>query len=173
MPTAYLSLGSNLGDRFANLTRALARLDSDDIRVRTTSSVYETAPVGETLEPVPHYLNLVAEVDTMLSPDDLLKRTQAVEAALGRVPTFRWGPRAIDIDILLFDDLSFDSAGLQIPHPRMTERAFVLVPLHEIAPNIVLPDGTIPPQHLGKPEVAEQQLSRFEPQEAEHGLLPI
>jgi 2-amino-4-hydroxy-6-hydroxymethyldihydropteridine diphosphokinase len=142
MPIAFLSLGSNLGDREENLRVAMARLDSEDCRIVAVSGVVETEPVGETEQPVPNYLNCAVKVETALLPLELLERTQAVEREGGRTPTFRWGPRTIDIDILLYDRLSIATDRLTIPHPRLRERAFVLAGLAELAPDLTLPDGT-------------------------------
>jgi 2-amino-4-hydroxy-6-hydroxymethyldihydropteridine diphosphokinase len=136
---AYLGLGSNLGDRPENLGRAVALLGArDGVAVVRTSSVYETAPVGPAQ---PDFLNAVAEVDTTLSPRDLLEACLGVEEEMGRVRGERWGPRVIDVDLLLYDDERVDEPNLVVPHPRMHERAFVLVPLAELAPDVVLPDG--------------------------------
>jgi 2-amino-4-hydroxy-6-hydroxymethyldihydropteridine diphosphokinase len=136
---AYLGLGSNLGDRSENLRRAVALLGArDGVAVVRTSSVYETAPVGPSQ---PDFLNAVAEVDTTLSPRDLLEACLGVEEEMGRVRRERWGPRVIDVDLLLYGDERVDEPDLVVPHPRMHERAFVLVPLAELAPDVVLPDG--------------------------------
>lgn len=136
---AFLGLGSNLGDRSENLRRAVALLDArDGVRVVRTSSIYETEPVGP---PQPDFLNAVAEIDTTLSPRALLEACLGVEAEMGRVRRERWGPRVIDVDLLLFDDQRIDEPDLVVPHPRMHERAFVLVPLAELAPDLILADG--------------------------------
>jgi len=140
MPTAFLGLGSNIGDRKANLARAVAMLAAHpQIEVVDVSSIHETEPVGYTKQP--DFLNAVARVETTLRPRELLDVILAIEAEMGRERTIRWGPRVIDIDILLFDGEQVDEPGLQIPHPRMMEREFVLRPLAEIAPNLVLPNG--------------------------------
>jgi len=136
MAIAYLSLGSNLGDRGENLAVALKRLE-EKVKIVKVSSIYETEPVG--YEDQPWFLNLVCAVETGLSPQALLKLAKAIERKLGRRGTVRFGPRIIDIDILLYDGLTLDSPDLVIPHPRLAERAFVLVPLKEIAPNLVHP----------------------------------
>ena len=142
MRTAYLSLGSNLEDRETHLRSAIALLQSEAIRVVTVSGIYETSPVGETAKPVPDYLNIVAQVETSLTPFELLHATQAAELAEGRTPTYYWGPRVIDIDILLFERESVETETLSIPHPRIRQRAFALLPLLEIDPNALLPDGS-------------------------------
>jgi 2-amino-4-hydroxy-6-hydroxymethyldihydropteridine diphosphokinase len=140
MPTAFLGLGSNIGDRKANLARAVAMLAAHpQIEVVDVSSIHETEPVGYTKQP--DFLNAVARVETTLRPRELLDVILAIEAEMGRERTIRWGPRVIDIDILLFDGEQVDEPGLQIPHPRMMERQFVLDPLAEIAPDLVLPNG--------------------------------
>ena len=140
--TTYLCLGGNLGDRLAALTEALRLLDAtQEMHCIACSSVYETEPWG--VADQPNFLNLVAAYETTLAPADLLVACQAVEETVGRTPAFRWGPRLIDVDILLYGDQVVDSAepDLQIPHPRMTQRAFALVPLAEIAPDTSVPPG--------------------------------
>lgn len=138
---AFLGLGSNLGDRLDHLQHAVDLVDDDErTRVDGVSSVYETEPVGGP-EQGP-YLNLAVRVHTRRSPPALLELAGAVEAALGRVREERWGPRTIDVDILLYGDRRVARPDLQIPHPRLTERAFALVPLIEVAPGASLPDGT-------------------------------
>lgn len=134
MPTvAYLSLGSNLGDRAQNLRTAVSRLSSVG-EVLATSSLYETEPVEITDQP--WFLNCAVAVRTNLSPDELLNGVLEVEREMGRVRTRPKGPRLIDIDIVLYGDLIVDSEGLKIPHPAMVERSFVLQPLAEIAPEV-------------------------------------
>jgi len=140
MRTAFLGLGSNIGDRKANLARAVAMLAAHpQIEVVKVSGARETAPVGYAEQP--DFLNAVARVETTLRPRELLDAILAIEAEMGRERTIRWGPRVIDIDILLYDSEQVDEPGLQIPHPRMMERQFVLEPLAEIAPDLVLPNG--------------------------------
>lgn len=126
---AFIALGSNLGDRAAALRGAIEGLHARDIRVLRSSAVYETDPVGP---PQPAYLNAVIEVETDLDARALLERCLAVEADLGRERTERWGPRTIDIDLLTFGSQVVDEPGLVVPHPRMRERAFVLVPLGDL-----------------------------------------
>lgn len=138
---AFLGLGSNLGDRAGNLRRAIELLNAEPgIEVVASSSVWETDPVGGPSQP--DYLNAVVRARTDLAPHDLLRACLRAEAALGRVRNVRWGPRTIDIDVLLVDALEIDDADLTVPHPRMTERAFVLLPLLELDPGASLPDGT-------------------------------
>ena len=136
----YLGLGGNLGDRLAALTEALALLDATPgMKMLTCSSVYETEPWGVVDQP--RFLNLAAGFATTLSPQDLLAVCKQVESQVGRTESYRWGPRQIDVDILLYGDevVSCDKPDLQIPHARLAERAFALVPLAEIAPDAVVP----------------------------------
>jgi 2-amino-4-hydroxy-6-hydroxymethyldihydropteridine diphosphokinase len=133
--SAFLGLGGNIGDPAASIAAALRALDgSEDIAVEAVSSLYRTPPWGKTDQP--DFLNAVAKISTSLSPPDLLARCLEVEHALKRVRRERWGPRVIDIDILCYGDLAYSGEGLEIPHPRLAERAFVLVPLAEIAPQL-------------------------------------
>jgi len=136
---AFLGLGSNLGDRLANLQSVVDLLDAaQGIRVLRSSRVYETAPVGP---PQPDYLNAVVEVDTNLEAKALLEACLNVERRLGRVRGERWGPRSIDVDVLTYGEASIDEPGLTVPHPRMHERAFVLAPLLELVADPPLPGG--------------------------------
>lgn len=138
--TCYVGLGSNVGDRLANLRHAVTLLeDTEDIDVAAASRVYETNAVGP---PQPDFLNAVIEVRTALSADALLKRLKAVEREIGRSPSERWGPREIDLDLLTYGEASIEDADLVVPHPRMAERAFVLVPLAEIAADVRLTVGS-------------------------------
>jgi 2-amino-4-hydroxy-6-hydroxymethyldihydropteridine diphosphokinase len=132
--TVYLSLGSNVGDRLRNLEAALEQLAALDLRIVRTSAAYETEPVEYTAQR--WFLNLVAEVATELFPMQLLMRIGRVERALGRVRTIPKGPRTIDIDILLFGRTVVRTAKLEVPHPRMGERRFVLAPLADLAPEL-------------------------------------
>ena len=137
--SAYLALGSNLGDRLEHLRAAARKLESTKgIDVVRSSRVYETEPVGP---PQPQYLNAVIEVDTTLTPRELLDAARGVEDSLGRIRAERWGPRTIDVDILLYDERTVDEADLVIPHPRMHERGFVLLPLGELDADAMLPGG--------------------------------
>jgi 2-amino-4-hydroxy-6-hydroxymethyldihydropteridine diphosphokinase len=135
---AFLALGSNLGDRQALLRRGVAALPD----VVAVSPMYETDPVGGPGDQGA-YLNLVVELDTDLSPRELLEAAQRAEAGARRVRTERWGPRTLDVDVLLVGDEVVDEADLVVPHPRMWERAFVLVPLADLAPELVseMPSG--------------------------------
>jgi 2-amino-4-hydroxy-6-hydroxymethyldihydropteridine diphosphokinase len=132
----FLGIGTNLGDRPANLQKAIATLQRV-IQVEQTSKVYETPPWGFADQPA--FLNQVLSATTRLGPFELLAEIKTIETEIGRTPTFRYGPRLIDIDILFFDDLVLDEERLTIPHPHLTERAFVMVPLNEIAPQHVHP----------------------------------
>jgi 2-amino-4-hydroxy-6-hydroxymethyldihydropteridine diphosphokinase len=132
---AFLALGSNLGDRWAYLREAVAALPD----VIAVSPVYETEPVGGPAGQGP-YLNLVVELETELGPRQLLELAQGLEGAAGRVRGERWGPRTLDVDVLLVDDLEVDEPDLIVPHPRMHERRFVVAPLADLAPELA-PSG--------------------------------
>lgn len=133
----YLGLGANLGDREANLTEAVRRLRQSGIQVEACSSLYETEPVGYAGQP--RFLNAACQAKTDLTPEQLLKAVKDIEREMGRVPSFPNAPRPIDIDMLFYGDLVMDTPDLIIPHPRLAERAFVLTPLAEIAPEVVHP----------------------------------
>jgi 2-amino-4-hydroxy-6-hydroxymethyldihydropteridine diphosphokinase len=131
--TAYIGLGANLGDREAGINRALVELvRSGACGLEKVSSLYETEPVG--IREQPDFLNAVAEIETELAPVELLAVLREVERKIGRKETVKWGPRLIDLDILLYGDTSHAEDNLKIPHPEMHKRAFVLTPLAEIAP---------------------------------------
>lgn len=133
--TAYIGLGSNLGDREACLAQARARLaDLPGTEVVTASGIYETSPVGVLVQP--DFLNQVVEIRTTLSPHDLLAHLKRIERDLGRRPGLRWGPREIDLDILLIPGVEVCDEDLCVPHPRLAERAFALIPLAELAPDV-------------------------------------
>jgi 2-amino-4-hydroxy-6-hydroxymethyldihydropteridine diphosphokinase len=155
LKTVYLSLGSNLGDREANLRAALDRLEP-----RRISPIYETSPVDYRTQPF--FLNLVAEVETGLMPLQLLSRTQRIERELGRVREVPKGPRVIDIDILLFDARVMRTKRLEIPHPRMQDRRFVLVPLADLVPHLRHPVSglTIEEMRNALPETDSVRLMR-------------
>ena len=138
MALALIAFGGNVGRVEANLRAALeavARLPGT--RILRISALYRTAPVG--VEDQPFFLNGAASVETRLSPRDLLESLLAIERELGRTRDVRWGPRTVDLDLILYEDRVVDEAGLQVPHPRMQERGFVLVPLAEIAPAALHP----------------------------------
>lgn len=134
--TIFLSMGSNLGDRLTNLQDAIRSLPPI-IQLLSQSQIYETEPWGYTEQPA--FLNLVVKASTELSPKKVLTFIKDIEVALGRKATFRFGPRLIDLDILLYDDLVLNSPRLTIPHPRLSERGFVLIPLAELAPDLIHP----------------------------------
>ncbi|RVB75240.1 MULTISPECIES: 2-amino-4-hydroxy-6-hydroxymethyldihydropteridine diphosphokinase [unclassified Mesorhizobium] len=135
--TVYLSLGGNLGDPARSMGAALRMLDADkNTRVAVVSSLYRTPPWGKLDQP--DFLNAAAEISTALAPNALLDLCLDVERRLKRVREERWGPRLIDIDILVFGDRIIHETGLEVPHPRMLERAFVLAPLAEIAPGLTV-----------------------------------
>jgi 2-amino-4-hydroxy-6-hydroxymethyldihydropteridine diphosphokinase len=138
---AFLGLGANLGDRLATLQQAVDLLAERGVRAVASSRVWATAPLGGPADQ-PEFLNAVVEIDPdALEPEDVLAAAHAVEAALGRVREERWGPRTVDIDVLLWDDRKIDTADLTIPHPRLHERAFVVLPLLDLDPDPRLPDG--------------------------------
>lgn len=139
---AWLGLGGNLGDPQSAMAKALQAIDADPrTRVVAVSSVYRTPPWGKTDQP--DFLNAVAGVDTGRSPQELLDLCLAAEKGLKRVRAERWGPRTIDIDILLFGERTIDETRLEVPHPRMTQRAFVLLPLAEIQPELKIGARTV------------------------------
>lgn len=140
---AFLGLGGNLGDPRDAMASALRTIDADArSRVLAVSSIYRTPPWGRTDQP--DFLNAAAQVETGRSPRELLELCLDAEATLNRVRSERWGPRTIDIDILLFDDLTIDEPGLQVPHPRVAERAFVLLPLSDIASDTRISGKKVP-----------------------------
>ena len=138
MPTAYVGLGANLGDRDASIGDALRLLGGRvGVTVVAVSALRETDPVGRLEQP--RFLNGAAELDTTLPPRELLEALLDVEHQLGRERRERWGPRTIDLDLLLYGDAELDEPGLTVPHPRMHERRFVLEPLAELEPELVIP----------------------------------
>jgi len=138
MSIVYISLGSNLGNRVGNIKKAIESLRvRKDIKIKKESSIYETEPVGGPSQGF--FLNQVIEIETSFSPRDLVKFLKETEKKLGRKKEVRWEPRLIDLDILLFDNLILKEADLEIPHPRLSERKFVLKPLAEITPQLLHP----------------------------------
>lgn len=138
---AYISIGTNVGDRLANVRSAVELLgNTPGVAVLRTASLYETEPWGERNQP--WFLNSALEISTTLPPRDLLGAVKAVERAMGRTLSYRWGPREIDLDILLYEGVRWDAEALTIPHPRMRERLFVLLPLMELLPDWQDEDGT-------------------------------
>lgn len=146
MPTVYIAVGSNIGDRAHNLREAVHLLDRYAIRVKKVSSVYETEPVDYLDQP--WFLNAALRAETRLSPRELLTALRQIESHMGSHKLFPKGPRLIDLDILLYDDLTIDEADLQIPHPRMLQRNFVLAPLAEIGPDLRHPSWPSPAAEL-------------------------
>jgi 2-amino-4-hydroxy-6-hydroxymethyldihydropteridine diphosphokinase len=139
----YVGLGSNVGDRHAHLRAALDLLAEHGVDVEAVSSAYETEPVGEILDQ-PDFLNAAARIRTELEPEALLDVCKAIEVEQGRMLAGpRHGPRPLDVDLLLLGDLEVESARLRVPHPQVTARRFVLVPLLELDPDLALPDGTL------------------------------
>ncbi len=154
--TGYLGLGSNEGDRLGNLRAARAALARRGIRVTAASSVYETAPQGEVLDQ-PDFLNACLRIETELGPEELLDVCKAVERELGRAPARRrHGPRPIDVDVLLLDDVAWRSERLTLPHPEVTRRRFVLEPLLELDSGLTLPGGA--PLSEAAERVADQRV---------------
>ena len=141
MTTAYIGIGSNVGDRVVFARRAVAELgEAPGVRVDAVSSLYETSPVGG--PPQRSYVNLVVRIETDLEPRGLLETCKGIEARLGREPTdMRWGPRVVDLDILTFGSEKVNESDLEIPHPRLRDRRFVLVPLLELDPEASDPWG--------------------------------
>jgi 2-amino-4-hydroxy-6-hydroxymethyldihydropteridine diphosphokinase len=168
--TAYLGLGSNLAEPLWQLTRALQAIEEiRDVRLTRVSSFYETAPVGMVNQP--NFVNAVAEIDTTLSPRALLAALLEIEAAQARVRTVKNGPRTLDLDILLYGDQRIHEEALAIPHPRMHQRAFVLVPLAEVRPDVMIPGhGTASAllaqcdcrgvRQVGEPQQTQRQQSK-------------
>ena len=135
---AFIGLGSNLGDREASLRQALEHLaQAPETVVVRASSLYDTEPVG--VEDQPHFLNAVAQLETQLTPRQLLWNLMLIERRLGRVRSQRWGPRTIDLDLLLYEDAIIEDDDFQVPHPELSKRSFVLVPLVELEPLLVHP----------------------------------
>jgi 2-amino-4-hydroxy-6-hydroxymethyldihydropteridine diphosphokinase len=156
--TYHLGLGSNLGRRRSNLARARRLLAADGARIVAASSIYETEPVDAPGQP--WFLNQVVEVRTDKAPRAMLRLARAVEEALGRIRAVRKGPRTVDVDILLAGDLIIDSPGLIVPHPRLHLRNFVLVPLAEIAPGLVIPGFGRTARELARASVDPSRVAR-------------
>ena len=134
---AFIGIGTNIGDRKDNLNRALKLLgEIEKTLIKKVSSIYETAPVGYLNQAA--FLNIAVEIETLLDPFELMVFTSSIEKAIGRERLIKWGPRIIDLDILLYENEVVKTENLIIPHPRIGERAFVLIPLMEIAPEILL-----------------------------------
>lgn len=164
MSTAYIALGSNLENPIHQVRQAMKAIDAlDEVNVTHRSSLYQTAPIGytdATKDAIPDFINAVIAVDTTLSPNELLIAILAIEQTAGRTRPYHYAPRILDCDLLLFDDVDMQTETLTLPHPRMHERGFVLLPLFEIAPTLVMANhGKI--ATLITPSIAEgvQQLS--------------
>jgi 2-amino-4-hydroxy-6-hydroxymethyldihydropteridine diphosphokinase len=158
MARVYIGLGSNLGDRINYIKEAIASIcKQPGIEAVGLSSVYETEPVGKTDQP--GFLNCVLAVETGLSPRELLKTMGGIESKLKRERSVHWGPRTIDIDILLYGDYSIKEPDLIIPHPRMCERAFVIVPLMELSHDIVIPG--VGKASRCKKQIADQSINKL------------
>lgn len=169
MIEAFVGLGSNLGDRLGNLGTAVGLLAREPgFVLRKVSLAYESEPVGP---PQPRYLNAVAQIGTLLSPRATLQRLQSVEDAMGRVRRERWGSREIDLDLLLYGDRVVEETGLQIPHPLLAGRAFVLAPLAEIAPEVAHPVRRLTVQALLE-KLAPEERAGVAPFRAIHAPLP-
>ena len=139
MAEVYIALGSNMHDPQKQLDSALQSLSAEpEIELARVSHRYQTPPIGPAQ---PDYINAAAQLHTILSPESLLNSLQKIEQQQDRVRTLHWGPRTLDLDILIYDDLVLETERLTIPHPRMTERAFVLLPLADINPDLTLPCG--------------------------------
>ena len=160
--TAYLGLGTNMGDRDAQLGAALAAIAKiPATTIARESPIYETKPWGKTDQP--DFLNMVVEVSTQLEPHTLHRHLQKIERDLGREPEEgeKWGPRPIDIDLLLYGSRTLKTASLRVPHPRMWERHFVLRPLADLAPDTVAPDGSPISRLLEDEQISSQGLSPY------------
>jgi 2-amino-4-hydroxy-6-hydroxymethyldihydropteridine diphosphokinase len=157
----YLGLGSNVGDRLGNLRAAREAIEYRGITVVASSSVYETAPQGEILDQ-PDFLNACIAIETDLGPEELLAECKAVERELGREPAgVRHAPRPIDVDLLLLGDLEHSSDRLRLPHAEILSRRFVLEPLLELDPDLMLPDGSSAADRLG--ELMDQRVTLLGP----------
>jgi 2-amino-4-hydroxy-6-hydroxymethyldihydropteridine diphosphokinase len=159
--TSFIGVGSNVGDRENFVRRGVEEIGQvDGISVVKISSLYATAPIGG--PPQRSFINLVVEIDTTLSPRELLEALQGIEQRIGREPSdIRWGPRVVDLDILTFEDEKVSEPDLEIPHPRMKERRFVLIPLLEIEPDAADPWGTRYADSLDEAEGDVEHLSAF------------
>jgi 2-amino-4-hydroxy-6-hydroxymethyldihydropteridine diphosphokinase len=169
---AFLSLGTNIEDRYQYLKEPIQLLHVDQfMHVTDISSIYETEPVGYTNQG--NFLNIVVKIKTNYSPDELLLRCQSIEQSLGRKREIRWGPRTIDLDILLYNQDNIEADNLSIPHPRMHERAFVLIPLLEIEPNIKLPTMDIPLTSLLENMPEKEGVRKWKQKNGEDAFVPF
>jgi len=160
MARVFVGIGANLGDAAANVRSAIDALAaSPDVKLIGVSSLYRTAPVGYVTQP--DFINAVALVETRLSPRALLAELHSIEARFGRARSFEDAPRTLDLDLLLYDDLSIDEPGLRVPHPRLHERAFALAPLVEIDPACVIPG--LGPARTWLAQTTDQRIERLQP----------
>jgi 2-amino-4-hydroxy-6-hydroxymethyldihydropteridine diphosphokinase len=159
MITVYIALGTNVGEREDNLTQALQLLPESGVRIRRVSSIYETEPVDYLDQE--WFLNMVLEAETELDALDLLNALRVIEARMGSRKAFAKGPRKIDLDILLYGNETIDTPELQVPHPRMLERKFVLIPLAEIAPSLRHPSWKSGVAHLLSASTDHSAVKRF------------
>ncbi|SOC44800.1 2-amino-4-hydroxy-6-hydroxymethyldihydropteridine diphosphokinase [Ureibacillus acetophenoni] len=172
MNKVYLSLGTNIGDREYNLKLAVNMLnDREGIDIKAISSIYETAPVGYVNQP--SFLNIALLIETSFSAQETLNVCQSIENELGRVRKIRWGPRIIDLDILLFNNENIEVENLIVPHPRMFERAFVLVPLLEIAKEYVTPQLQLAREGLTRMNLNEEGISKWKGTKSVQDFLKI
>lgn len=162
MSVVYLSLGSNLGNKEENIKKAMELLGENKVIIEKTSSFYETEPVSYKKQD--NFYNLVIKGETTLSPENLLKAIKKIERALGRKKTKKWGPREIDIDILLYDDCKINIPNLKIPHPQMEKRRFVLEPLREINSRVKI-DGMSLREILSDKKIANQKIGKIKSNE--------
>ena len=158
--TAYLGLGSNMGERAEQLETALAAINKiPATRIVSKSPIYESRAWGKMEQP--DFLNMVIEISTQLDPQKLLRHCKDIEARQGRIEGEKWGPRPIDVDVLLYGMRQIRTASLVVPHLHLWERAFVLRPLADIAPDLSAGDGTPITQWLERPEIAAQQIAPY------------
>lgn len=172
MNKVYLSLGTNIGDRENNLKLAVKMLNNrEGINIKAISSIYETAPVGYVDQP--SFLNIALLIETSLSALETLNVCQSIENELGRVREIRWGPRIIDLDILLFNNENIEVENLIVPHPRMFERAFVLVPLLEIAKEFESSQLQLAKESLTRMDLNEESISKWKVTKSVQDFLKI
>jgi len=156
----YLSLGSNIGDRPKNCLKAIETLGKiEGTKILSQSSLYETDPVG--YEDQAPFINMAVKIQTTMNARDLLSHIKSIETSLGRIKTFKWGPRLIDVDILFFDDEIISEQGLKVPHPAMMDRAFVLLPLAEIGKNKIHPVKGITVDQMAKEVPSKEGVRRI------------
>ena len=171
MAIAYIGLGSNIGDRIKTIKSAIQLMDSNpDIKVKKVSSFYESEPMEYPNQA--WFINSVAEIETVLSPEDLLKVAAYIESELERIRTIKWGPRTIDVDIIFYDQELVSTSDLQIPHLRMHARGFVLLPLAEIAPDIRHPILNRTPKEMYDLLMNENIVKKIE-KDKEIEVLPV